>query len=162
MRRTSLRSIRRVRLAAAIGAAALATALYATRMREVGVRTWDGWMLSVGSGCLQTGYNPGRFRSAPTGGSGGPYVMRSWHTDWTFAWRPFRVATGDNNILVVPLWHGAMALAGISVWASGLLAGVRRARTTACLCCGYDLALVPATDGARRCPECGAVPMDVG
>ena len=160
MARRGLRTIRRARLAGAAGALALAAALYATRWREVGVRTEGGWLLSIGSGCVQAGKNSARFRYALQGREPGPYLMSSWHTDRTFAWRPFHARTAGECMVVVPLWHGAAGLGGVSVWATGYLAGVRRARADCCLCCGYDLSLVPIAAEGRRCPECGTVPME--
>ena len=161
MVRWSLRRIRLVRAIGAAGAVVLGVLLFTTTWREVGVRTAGGWFVCVGSGCVQAGHNPPRFQSIPAERRGGVYRTDSWHSDWTYAWRPFHVNTGRDNFVVAPLWQWAIVSAGVAVWATGFLSGVRRARSGACLCCGYDLSLVPEKDGVRRCPECGTTPMDV-
>lgn len=165
MARVMLRSVVRVRLAAAVAALVLGGLFFGTMTREVGVRSRQGWFVGVGNSCLQFGYNPPRFAAPSQNERGGVYVRPHWRGGWMsefgFAWRPFRVAAGSEDYFVVPLWQGVALATGAWLWAAGFIGGVRRVRARGCLCCGYDLSLVPEVAGVRRCPECGTRPMDI-
>lgn len=154
------RGMRRIRSAGiALAVLSVATTI-GTIDREIGVRSGSGWMVCVGDGCLQVGFNPTRFSFAGDNdawfGPLGVYTMRGWHFDWATSWRPFRVSVPPAELLVVPLWPTLPLSAGLVGWSVGWLAGIRRARGRSCLTCGYDLERVPVADGARTCPECGA------
>lgn len=153
--------MRRIRFFSGVATAITLAAFLLTRDREAGIKTADHWLICIGDGCLQVGYNPERFDGRPqevpsNPEGGGFYWMHSWHSDWTMAWRPFHVAVPPSEMIVVPLWPLVFAGVGVYSWSSGYLRGVRRSRGQDCLCCGYDLSATAVSEGGRLCPECGS------
>jgi hypothetical protein len=144
------------------GAAFVVLALLAvatTGGREGGLRVGVAY-LCVGDACLQVGAGTTKMLDDMAAAWGPLYFRRSWNSDWTVAWRPFRVylnydATFWQHALIVPLWPLVLGSCAVWAWASGALAGLRWARTSHCAACGYDLRGVREQSGRRTCPECG-------
>lgn len=154
--------IRRVRVIGRLSlavAAVLVVLLAVSHGRELGLRMSSGHFIAIGSGCLQAGMNRDRFGwSAPELVWGPAYAMRSWHDDWTLAWRPFHVRMGPNQQFVVaPLWLALAVLLVTAGYTRGAIAGLRAARLRACLVCGYSLEGTPDRRGDMTCPECGTI-----
>lgn len=156
MRIRRVRFIGRLCLAVAAALIALVTI---SRGREIGVRSADGAFVAIGNGCVQAGVNRDRFGwAAPELVLGPAYAMRNWHDDWTLAWRPFHVRRGPNQrFFVAPLWLPLVMVLAAGAYATGVMAGVRVARSRGCLACGYSLEGSPDRNGAVTCPECGTV-----
>lgn len=156
------RTLRRWRTVLTILAGAMALAMLLSRGREAGVAL-GGFFVQVCEGTLVVGAyedidgGPGR---DPGLAVGPVYARRAWNADWTLAWRPFRMKV-DYDLywtregIVFPLWPLLVVACLGAGYTHGVLAGTRRARTTHCAACGYDLRATPVTGGRRVCPECG-------
>lgn len=162
--RLSTRRVVWVRTVAGVLALISLAGVLGMQHREAGLRTGGGWFACVGSGCVQMGVNQVRFSPgwvAPEVQTGGFYFMRAWHDDWLTAWRPFRVRFAPTvngqaqHFVVAPLWPVVLGSIGVFGWSAGLLSGLRRARGTQCVRCGYELKDTPVSEGKRCCPECG-------
>jgi hypothetical protein len=157
--------LRLMRLVAAVALVLLTLSVYLTSNRHVGVRTRSESLVSVRSGCFTIGHVFGAGASGGRGritGESGVFANSSYQGDWTLAWRPFHATetlwptTAKLHLLVVPLLPFVLGCALVTGWAHGRLRGLRDARSSNCLSCGYDLSATPITDGKRACPECGA------
>lgn len=162
--RLSTRRVIWMRTAAGALAVISLTSVLGMQHREAGLKTSGGWFACVGSGCVQVGHNQVRFSpgwGTPQVEAGPFYFMRSWHEDWLTAWRPFRVRFAPTvngrvqHFVVAPLWPVMIGSIGAFGWSAGLLSGLRRARGTGCVRCGYELKGTPVSEGKRCCPECG-------
>jgi hypothetical protein len=140
-------------------------ALILTLQRNLDLRFKQSAFLGIGSGCFQIGFNESRFwftqEDALPPSASAPLidlaVTPSYYSDWTIAWRPFRVKTVSSKFLVVPLWPAVLGTLTVAAWSHGRLSGLRAARTNSCHACGYDLAAINAHNGQRTCPECGKI-----
>lgn len=159
----SVARLRRTRGVLTVSAAAMLASMILTRGREAGIAL-GGVFVQVCEGTLDVGVYE-RVTDPPVqreqGLHFGPfYARRAWNADWTLAWRPFRMKI-DYDLdwtregVVIPLWPLLAAACLGAGWTHGVLAGLRRARTTHCAACGYDLRATPVMGGRRVCPECG-------
>lgn len=154
--------LRLMRLVASVGFVLLTLTVYLTAHRAVGLRLKSGSQASLESGCFTIGgVIEGSGAKRGKAGEIGVFVGYAYYANWSLAWRPFHATEtlGPTSVklhlLVVPLMPFVLASALLTGWAHGRLRGLRDARSSNCVSCGYDLSATPISDGNRVCPECG-------
>lgn len=157
------RRLRWIRLIFALLAVVSFLCIILTLQRNFDLRINQKFFVGIGSGAFQFGFNEERYwftqNNTTPDTADDPWfdlvITPAFYTDWTLAWRPFRVKTAGSTFIVAPFWPVLLSSVALAAWSHGRLAGLRAARTSSCQACGYDLTGIAGFQGSRTCPECG-------
>lgn len=120
----------------------------ASQDRRYSFATNNGYFVALRCSTLQVGWDNNIASGVVFDHDGLPFGAN--------AWRPFRCAGAEWNLLIFPLWQPLMIAVACAAYLHGVVVAIRRRDLSRCARCGYSLLGLVAVNGILRCPECAA------